>query len=290
MSVWLEHRQTLLIAPPVIAAAVLFWFWRGVFKKGSLNQSPTRQTGLTVIDFAVGMALMLVGPALIMLALKAMGFNPQAGPTLHNRARLLLVNQLATYTLPFAYLLWRVMFKPEGLRELGLLPRRPYREALWWSGAVVSVLPACLALGSLTVVASTLITGREPDPVAHEVLDMMQQAKAGHDVTSLALLVCTAIFFVPIFEEMMYRGLVQSCLLGALGDSQRLWVIVIGASLFTLVHVGGGVGVESLPTIFLLALGLGTLYERTGTLWPGIALHAAFNALNTYMALQLMGK
>lgn len=52
--------------------------------------------------------------------------------------------------------------------------------------------------------------------------------------------------------------------------------ILITATIFSLVHP-----IWSAPLIFILAVGLGYVYERTGTLWACITLHLLFNAVET---------
>jgi membrane protease YdiL (CAAX protease family) len=52
--------------------------------------------------------------------------------------------------------------------------------------------------------------------------------------------------------------------------------ILITATIFALVHP-----IWSAPLIFILAIGLGYVYERTGTLWSCITLHLLFNAVET---------
>lgn len=82
-----------------------------------------------------------------------------------------------------------------------------------------------------------------------------------------------AVALLPaLLEEIAFRGVV-------LGRLQRLLsareALVIQAMLFSVIHL--------LPLIFvshfLLGLGLGLLRQRSGSLWPGIVVHAAWNAL-----------
>jgi membrane protease YdiL (CAAX protease family) len=55
------------------------------------------------------------------------------------------------------------------------------------------------------------------------------------------------------------------------------WVAILITSLiFALVH-----DAWSRPAIFVLALGLGYIYERTGKLWASITIHVLFNGFNT---------
>ncbi len=79
-----------------------------------------------------------------------------------------------------------------------------------------------------------------------------------------------AVILAPLVEEVIFRGL----LFGAL---RRRWglgaALVISSAVFGLVHLD----LYASPAIFVLSLGLGWVYERTGTLAAPVAFHAVFN-------------
>jgi membrane protease YdiL (CAAX protease family) len=58
---------------------------------------------------------------------------------------------------------------------------------------------------------------------------------------------------------------------------RALVAIIVTAVLFAAVHFPQP---QSIPAIFLLALGLGYAYERTGSLVAPIVMHMIFNAVN----------
>jgi membrane protease YdiL (CAAX protease family) len=61
------------------------------------------------------------------------------------------------------------------------------------------------------------------------------------------------------------------------------WAAILASSLaFAAVH-----GLWTTPAIFVLAFGLGYIYERTGNLWAPIAVHALFNATQTLIYLHM---
>jgi membrane protease YdiL (CAAX protease family) len=62
--------------------------------------------------------------------------------------------------------------------------------------------------------------------------------------------------------------------------------VAIAAACFALVHVEWAF----MPPLFVLALGLGYLYERTGNLWGNIVAHSVFNGLQIFLALSLGAK
>ena len=138
-----------------------------------------------------------------------------------------------------------------------------------------------------------------------------------------ASLVIGACVIVPVWEETLFRGHLQTLLSTAFGrllsgpaaqpsfpltdhaesapaltetdrpatleyatrprrvlryKNTTAWLaVIVTSALFALLHP-----LWSSPIIFLLALGLGYAYERTGNLWVSIGMHAAFNSVSTF--------
>lgn len=97
----------------------------------------------------------------------------------------------------------------------------------------------------------------------------------------IVLLLMSTAIITPIFEEALFRGAIQGFCVAALTDPARpqtRWPrwggIVIASLIFAGMHAPW-----SIPAIFVLGLGLGYLYERTGRLWPAIVMHALFNGI-----------
>ena len=87
---------------------------------------------------------------------------------------------------------------------------------------------------------------------------------------------CLIIIVVaPICEEIFFRGFLYRIVRGRLG----LWpALVISGALFGSVHLAGG-GPMAVALIAPLGFLLCLVYERSGSLYPCIALHALNNAL-----------
>lgn len=85
--------------------------------------------------------------------------------------------------------------------------------------------------------------------------------------TILALVVVA-----PVAEEIMFRGLFQRGLQHRLRPTPAL---LISSLVFAAIHVQ----VLTFPVLFVLGLEFGWLYQRTGSLWPGIVAHAVNNLL-----------
>jgi membrane protease YdiL (CAAX protease family) len=114
------------------------------------------------------------------------------------------------------------------------------------------------------------------------------------------LLKIALIFFAgvsaPILEELFFRGLLQTALIeqgwGFVprevpdisyrpSPAHRWGAILITSLVFAAVHAS----LEQGLVLFVLSLGLGYLYERTGNLWAPITLHFLFNGINLAIAL-----
>jgi membrane protease YdiL (CAAX protease family) len=76
---------------------------------------------------------------------------------------------------------------------------------------------------------------------------------------------------VPVVEETFFRGFVYGGLRGRMGTR---WAMFLGALVFALLHFS----LDRLIPILVLGWALAWLYERTGSLVPGVILHAANNA------------
>lgn len=82
----------------------------------------------------------------------------------------------------------------------------------------------------------------------------------------------------PLTEELMFRGVIQT----RLERAMPLWAaVVVQAILFGVTH---GTPVQ-MGYAFLIGLALGFLRCRTGSILPGFAAHAAFNAMNDPLGL-----
>lgn len=87
-----------------------------------------------------------------------------------------------------------------------------------------------------------------------------------------------AVIAAPVTEELIFRG----CLYGILRKFRgRLVAIPVTSILFALIHGH----LPSLPGLLVLAVGLTLVYERCGSLWAPISMHAVFNGLTIVAAI-----
>jgi membrane protease YdiL (CAAX protease family) len=132
-----------------------------------------------------------------------------------------------------------------------------------------------LAIIPLVLAATSLIQefmrwfGTAP-PQEHSLLIVFQQPSG----TDRLLVILSAVILAPLFEELVFRAHIQPALRKF---TNMPWLAVIITSvLFALVH-----GIWwMMPPLFVLAFGMGYVYERTRNIWAAITIHAAFNALS----------
>ena len=105
-------------------------------------------------------------------------------------------------------------------------------------------------------------------PALQDVLSRLDTQGIGFILTLIA-----AAVVAPIAEETFFRGFVYGGLRGRIGT---LGAMLISTLFFTALHFT----LDQFIPIFALGIFLAWLYERTGSLYPGILLHASNNAIS----------
>ena len=163
------------------------------------------------------------------------------------------------------------------------------------TGAFLSAVTVPLVIGASFLIEWLYRAVGFTHPPEHDVLHVLGQAS--EPVVKMALIV-GAVAVVPVSEELMFRGHVQTIMRRAFarltkvgGDAAAVppawatWAaIVLASALFTSFHAPW-----TWPPIFLLSVCLGWVYERTGNLWASVAVHAAFNGVSTLIFLKFGG-
>ena len=100
----------------------------------------------------------------------------------------------------------------------------------------------------------------------------------------LPLAVCT-IFFVPITEELLFRGV----LFAGFYNRRPLAAFMISCAVFSAIHVVGYIGSYSWDTLLLCfiqyippSLALGVAYARSGSILSPMLMHIVINAIGIF--------
>lgn len=181
-----------------------------------------------------------------------------------------LVSFLLILGLPVLVCLYRrIEIVPTFLLRMG----SPLSWLLW--------LPAIVLIaGSAWMAAHEIfIFGQEMGLVLISDEHIQRVTEFRDELRALPLPMILFVFAITpaVCEEVLFRGFVLS----SLNKYSRLWAILLSSLLFGLMHVltSNVLAVERfLPTTFMGLL-LGWVAVRTGSLWPGMILHAMHNGL-----------
>lgn len=116
---------------------------------------------------------------------------------------------------------------------------------------------------------SELVERRFPTP-PEALRAQLQALTPSSAAMALLLLVCVA-GVVPYIEELFFRGALFTPLLRGAPSFVAVWTTSIG---FALAHQEP----RNWAPLLLVAVVLGELRRRGGSIWAGVGLHAAFNA------------
>jgi membrane protease YdiL (CAAX protease family) len=208
-----------------------------------------------------------------------------------------------------------LVLRPSGLRGLGL---GRVRRGLF-TGLVggVIVVPVIFFVAQVTELVWRAM--RYTHPKEHDLLRFMGDSE---NLGLTVVLIGSAVLVAPLFEELLFRGHLQTLVTHALARlsgraAERVplgryevvvptggagavpalepapvtappaaarWASVLLTSLiFAAVHPAW-----TIPPIFVLSVCLGYAYERTGNLWTVMTMHALFNTTSTVLYLVVL--
>jgi uncharacterized protein len=131
----------------------------------------------------------------------------------------------------------------------------------WLLGAVPLTLLGLVIAGVLGGLVQALF------PHVQNIQCQTVQKEFGHAIWYAVPVVCVA---APIVEETVFRGVLYRWLRGNLPMTAAM---LLSGAVFALFHF--------IPILFLPLAGLGVLlswiYERSGSIWPGVIVHGLFN-------------
>lgn len=110
---------------------------------------------------------------------------------------------------------------------------------------------------------------------------LLEMVLRNDSTMALVLLALTAVVLAPLFEELVFRGVVLPVLVRDLG---RGWGVCLSGLVFAVAHLSIG----ELPPLLVLGMGLALLRLSTGRLLPCVVMHACWNAA-TFVNLILLG-
>lgn len=271
--------QLCVILPVALMALGILW-WRGHLSPQSLNVRLIKPSGLTGVDLMAGLMLLILSmavvPAILIQTTGLSTKDPLQG------ALLQLLMQVATFCPLIIFIIYRIRQTDHTLGQFGLTLHEPTH---WQTGVWATLLgiPILMGLSTLIATLSQLLGYKTPE-IAHEMLQTISQTRS---VMPMVLLLTSAIIVAPLCEEFVFRGFMLQSLRDVLAENTPWMNIAVSSVIFSGTHLGVAQW-QTLPALFVLGGILGWMYEKTGSLWPCIILHACFNALNIAIVLFLM--
>ena len=226
----------------------------------------------------VGAGVLIRGGALGAITLVALYFFTFTGSD-RPFARVALGVATNAAFLPVLLLARRRLLEPSGVpfaEGLGLMPAAGGMRRLLF------VFLAVLSLGQLGGVAIDL-AGRRVGLTAHWT-EWFDRDLAWGPPLVVGLTILDTVVLTPVFEEIVFRGLVFATLRRRFGVPGAA---LLSAGIFAIAH---GYGVLGFAAVFWSGLLWAWAYERTGSLLPSIASHAADNlmaSLSVVLALRV---
>lgn len=154
------------------------------------------------------------------------------------------------------------------LRALGLRPTRFWPAVGWVIFGLIVVYVVTIIYG---VLIQTFHWSLQTNGDA-----LVQEARTMPFTVIGALI--GAVVIAPFCEEIFFRGFLFA---GLLRGMTVLWATLISTALFTIVH--GDIG--SAVPLFAIGLMLAVIRWRTGSIWPGMALHMLNNAIASVLVI-----
>jgi membrane protease YdiL (CAAX protease family) len=200
------------------------------------------------VFLALGTGVVLAVPVLI-------ADKPPSGGDLSDAANALvqLATALGFLLVPFAIAAGRGASVREALRQLGVRRFRP-SAAKWMLAAIGAYL-----LFSIVYIA---------------IFGAPHQKDVAEDFGAVPIQVLLIVVAAPISEEVCFRGM----LFGGLRERlPRLAAALISGLVFGGLHAT--TGVSAVPPLIVFGFVLALLYEKTGSIIPGILLHMLNNSV-----------
>jgi hypothetical protein len=305
--------------PPAAAFVLVAWtlvslavFWKArVFSADALRHgeprlAPHESLGNFAVILLAGLCTWILIPAMYSAATRrAPAIGPATAPFAIDAAELIALSAIASSAAMLVLLAGNALFRDDGLARLGLRLRQAVPAIPIGMAGIILIMPLITWVGMLTIKLWELL-GLEHD-TKHEMLRILERT----DDRGLArLLIFTAAVIAPLYEEVLFRGHLQTLLAQVFARMKPerdvvmeayaapnaavmrpqspspavKWLAILCTSLaFAVVHPWW-----TTPPIFFLSVCLGYAYERWNNLWVPIVMHALFNTSSTVMFLLMM--
>jgi membrane protease YdiL (CAAX protease family) len=271
-----------LVTHGIYAAGIVllaWWLLTTSLGRKALANAPPRRNRTPIIAPLIPLSIWFIGTALMQSIVEKIVRPPEEWQRLFLNN--LVYSAMALFTVGVMLFLAEKTFA-RGLRGLGLWPWTIPKDLGFAFVDLLAVWPVFTAVGVLTIEAAKALVGPQFEMPKHVGLEIITESTA---LPLRVLIIVLAVGVAPLVEETLFRGLIQTVLRSHFGGP---WpAIFTTAALFAFFHVDfqNPATVTHVPPLFALAVGLGYAYEKSGSLFRSIFMHAMFNAVSILAAL-----
>jgi membrane protease YdiL (CAAX protease family) len=276
LQIFKELTGYFTIEDVVLLIGIIFfasWLVRTSLGRNALVKSVPRRTNMPVYMPFIPLFVWLGPVSLAVYTANWLAGNLKAWQSDFLDNLVLCVGALLTATLMI--FLARATFARR-LKGFGLNVKTIHKDIVAAFANLLSVWPLVLAMIILTTFVGKIIWGQEFQMQQHYELELISEH---HELPLRISIIILTVLVGPVLEEMLFRGFFQTMIRSFL---TKPWLsIVISSFLFATVHQNTG----HWPALFALALCLGYAYEKSGSLFRPIFIHALFNGSTIILTL-----
>ncbi len=162
-----------------------------------------------------------------------------------------------------------------GLKGFGLRVKGIFRDIAMAAAMFIAVWPLVYVSLYIILLIGRIIVGPEFQMEQNDGLTVILEY---NQLSLRILMIFFAAVLIPIFEELVFRGLLQNYMRNLnYGPWQSIFIISI---IFSVLHP-----LMHFPAILILSVCMGYAYEKSGSLLRSIFIHIFFNASTIALAL-----
>lgn len=244
------------------------WLLKTSLGTTALDHAPVRRINLSPW-MIVPVLLFWQGPSALIMALMNPVFKTLAQWQVQLLSNIIMTVGALGAAAGFGILGWFTYARR--LKGLGLGLGHLRRD--FWQAAVTlfTVMPVILALIVGIQYIGQQTQGPEYQIEKHEELKILTDNPQVSLKISVAVV---AVLAAPLVEELLFRGLIQTLIRSYVGGP---WISIFLTSIFfAIIHDK----MTHWPALFVLSVAMGYVYEKSGSLWQSIFIHALFNGMS----------
>lgn len=277
--VLMDETLQVLMTGIVLALFTSFLAWKfGFYKMPKEAEGSKLPLNVVITAFAIFLSLsVLIVPMIFLVSLYISGNMAPSPETL------ILINSVSILASFLSLGVYQAFLSHEN-RQLILgknFGKHPFSDVAIAVVAWFTSLPLVMIAGRIVVLILLLfgIVSSSSQVAVTQVKESLEYPYLFY------FLAGDVVLFVPIIEEFIFRGCLQTWIKGKIGVKKA---ILLTSLIFAFFHfsISQGVGnIELLASLFVLSCFLGFIYERQQSLLSSISLHALFNGVTVLMIM-----